>query len=105
MGKEPLKDNEDIADLRDWLKHAGVNTIFELSKWDHRGDWIGWDFHGVPERLTHQQILLEDFLEEAVPTKRNMKDKWGWGQSRVYTIAAGYRALQDSRNNNQNQAF
>lgn len=83
MGKEPLKDNEDIADLRDWLKQAGVNTIFELSNWDQRGDWAGWDFHGVPERLTHQQILLEDLMEEAAPINRTMKDKWGWGQSGV----------------------
>eukprot|EP00253_Pinus_taeda_P023182 PITA_23182 len=95
MGKEPLKDKEDIVELRDWLTQARVNTIFELSKWDQRGDWIGWDFHGIPEKLIHQQTMLEDLLEEATPTNRYMNDKWGWGQTGVYTTAAGYRALQE----------
>eukprot|EP00253_Pinus_taeda_P008973 PITA_08973 len=105
MGKEPLRDNEDIANLRDWLKQAGVNIVFDLSKWDQRGDWAGWDFHGVPERLTHQQTLFEDMLEEAAPINRTMKDKWGWGQTGIYTTTAGYRAVQTSNNSRENSAF
>lgn len=105
MGKEPLNNNEDIADLRDWLKQAGVNTIYDLSIWDQRGDWTRWDFHGVPARLSHQQTLLEDLLEEETPVNRSMKDSWGWGQPGVYTTASGYRALQASRNNRQTLAF
>jgi len=34
-----------------------------------------------------------------------MKDRWGWGQSRRYTTAAGYRALQIARYSNQTLAF
>eukprot|EP00253_Pinus_taeda_P023946 PITA_23946 len=105
MGKEPLRDNEDIANLRDWLKQAGVNTVFDLSKWDQRGDWDGWDFHGVPERLTHQQTLFEDMLEEAAPINKTMKDKWGWGQTGIYTTTAGYRAVQTLNNSRENLAF
>eukprot|EP00253_Pinus_taeda_P019238 PITA_19238 len=105
MGKEPLRDNEEIGNLREWLKQAGVNTVFDLSKWDIRGDWDGWDFHGVPERLTHQQTLIEEMLEEAAPINRSLKDKWGWGQTGTYTTTAGYRALQASNNNRENSAF
>eukprot|EP00253_Pinus_taeda_P034784 PITA_34784 len=105
MGKEPLNNNEEITDLRDWLKQAGVNTIYELSKWDQCGDWAGWDFHGVPARFSLQQTLHEDLLEEAAPVNRSMKDSWRWGQSGVYTTVAGYRALQASRNSRQTPAF
>eukprot|EP00253_Pinus_taeda_P011429 PITA_11429 len=105
MGKEPLRDNKDIANLREWLKQAGVNTFFDLSKWDQRGDWAGWDFHGVPERLTHQQTLFEDMLEEAAPINRTMKEKWGWGQTGIYTTTIGYRAVQTSNNSRENTAF
>lgn len=73
-GEEPLNNNEDITDLRDWLKQAGVNTIYDLSNWDHRGDWTGWDFHGVPARLSLQQTLLEDLLEEVALVNRSIKD-------------------------------
>eukprot|EP00253_Pinus_taeda_P033982 PITA_33982 len=86
-------------------QQAGVNTIYALSNWDHRGDWAGWDFRGVPARLSLEQTLLEDLLEEAAPINRSMKDSSGWGQSGVYTTAAGYRALQASRNSRQTPAF
>eukprot|EP00253_Pinus_taeda_P006485 PITA_06485 len=66
---------------------------------------MGWDFQGVPARLSLQQTLLEDLVEEAAPVNRSMKDSWGWGQTNVYTIAAGYRVLQASRNNSQTLAF
>jgi hypothetical protein len=47
MGREPLADNVDITDLRDWMEKAGVNNLYDLSKWDQHGDWVGWDFQGV----------------------------------------------------------
>jgi hypothetical protein len=100
-----LAENVDIADLRDWLERAGVNRLYDLSKWDQHGDWEGWDFHGVPPRLSQQQSMLEDLLEDAAPVNRTMKDRWGWGQTGVYTTAAGYRALQTSRNSSQTPTF
>ena len=48
MGRDPLAENEEITELREWLESTGINSIYDLSKWDHRGDWAGWDFHGVP---------------------------------------------------------
>jgi hypothetical protein len=87
------------------MERAGVNSLYDLSKWDQRGDWAGWDFHGVPARLSLQQSMLEDLLEDAAPVNRTMKDRWGWGQTGVYTTAAGYRALQASRNSSQTPAF
>jgi ribonuclease HI/exonuclease III len=105
MGREPLAENEDITDLRDWLQRAGVNRLYDLSKWDEHGDWAGWDFHGVPARLSQQLSTLEDMLEDAAPVNRTMKDSWGWGQTGVYTMAEGYRNLQASRNNSQTPAF
>jgi exonuclease III len=105
MGREPLAENDEIADLRDWLERAGVIRLYDLSKWDHRGDWAGWDFHGVPPRLSQQQSILVDLLEDVAPVNRTTKDRWGWGQTGVYTSAAGYRALQASRNISHTPAF
>jgi len=105
MGKEPLAENVDIIDLRDWLEQAGVNSLYDLSNWDQRGDWAGWDFHGVPAQLSLQQTLLVDLLEDTAPVNRAMKYSWGWGQTSVYTTTARYRVLQASRNSSQTPAF
>jgi hypothetical protein len=105
MGREPLAENGEISDLRKWLERAGVYTLYDLSKWDHRGDWAGWDFLGVPPRLSQQQSTLVDLLEEAAPVNRFIKDRWGWGKTGVYTTAAGYRALQATRNISHPPAF
>jgi hypothetical protein len=105
MGREPLAKNMDIIDLRDWMERAGVNILYDLSKWDQHGDWAGWDFHGVLARLSLQQSMLIDLLEDAALVNRTMKDSWGWGQTGVYTIAARYKVLQASRNSSQTLAF
>jgi hypothetical protein len=105
MGREPLAENVDITDLRDWMERAGVNSLYDLSKWDEHGDWAGWDFHGVPARLSLQQSTLVDLLEDTTPVNRTMKDSWGWGQTGVYTTVGGYRILQASRNSSQTPDF
>jgi hypothetical protein len=79
MGREPLADNLDITYLRDWMERERVNNLYDLSKWDHHGDWAGWDFQGVPAPLSLQQSMLIDLLEDVTPVNRTMKDSWGWG--------------------------
>ena len=59
----------------------------------------------MPARFSHQQALLVDLLDDAAPVCRSKKDSWGWGQSGVYTTAAGYNALQDIRNGSQTKEF
>jgi hypothetical protein len=103
MDRDPLKDNEEIADLKNWLERAGIHSVYELSKWDSHDDWIGWDFFGIPDRLNHQKCILEDLLEEAAPVNRNMKDSWGWGKTGSYTIAEAYNTLQPLRNSSKSQ--
>jgi hypothetical protein len=93
MGREPLADNVDITYLRDWMEREGVNNLYDLSKWDHHGDWAGWDFQGVPALLSLQQSMLIDLLKDVAPVNRTMKDRWGWGQTGVYTTTTGYRVL------------
>ena len=105
MKNAPLADHADISELRSWLERAGVKSLYELSKWNQRGEWEGWDLHGVPNRLAYQQSQLEDLLEDAAPVHRATKDSWGWGQTGVYTTAAGYSALQGSRNCSHTPAF
>lgn len=102
MGNAPLQENREIAEIKDWLERAGVKRIFELPKWNHRGDWEGWDFHGVPDRLSHQQAQLEDLLDEAAPVHKAARDCWGWGPTGLYSTALGYRELQGNRNSNYN---
>jgi ribonuclease HI len=105
MDREPLEDNDEIADLKDWLERAGINSVYELSNWDSHDDWKGWDFFGVPDRLNQQKRILEELLEEAAPVNRKMKDSWGWGKSGSYTIAEAYNALQPIRNSSKPPEF
>ena len=74
MGNAPLEEHMDITELRTWLERAGVKHLYELSKWNQRGEWAGWDLHGVPDRLTYQQSQLEDHLLNAAPVHRAAKD-------------------------------
>eukprot|EP00253_Pinus_taeda_P013603 PITA_13603 len=87
------------------LERAGVKSLYELSKWNQRGEWEGWDVHGVPNRLKYQQSLLEDRLEDASPVHRASKDCWGWGQSGIYSTVAGYSTLQGLKNSNHPPTF
>eukprot|EP00253_Pinus_taeda_P033856 PITA_33856 len=107
MGHDPLEKNEDISDLRDWLIRAGINSLYDLSVWDHWGEieWAGWDCHGVPVWLTPQKNLLVELLEDSTPENRYMKDCWAWGQSGIYSTAASYKAPQESKNNSHTPAF
>lgn len=93
-----MAENDEIAELRDWLERAGINSIYDLSISDSHGDWAGWDLHGVPARLSDQQNQLEDLLKDVAPVNRYMRDNWGWGLTGVYASAEGYRALQGSKN-------
>eukprot|EP00253_Pinus_taeda_P005179 PITA_05179 len=105
MGKDLLVEREDITELRNWLERAGVNRVYDLASWDERGEWLKWDFHGVPERLKDQQIQLENLLEDATPDNRLKKDRWGWGKSGIYTSAEGYKSLQGKRISHHTPAF
>lgn len=51
MDSAPLSENEEIDEIRQWLERAGINSVYDLSKWDSHGAWTGWDFHGIPNRL------------------------------------------------------
>lgn len=37
LDQNPLSEAEEIAGTKDWLEHAGITNVFDLSKWDrHR---------------------------------------------------------------------
>eukprot|EP00253_Pinus_taeda_P028283 PITA_28283 len=76
MGKDPLVEREDIAELRNWLERAGVN-----------------------------RIQLENLLEDATLDNRFKKDRWGWGKSGIYPSAEGYKSLQGKRISHHTSAF
>ena len=95
MGRDPLEENEEIADLKDWLIRTGINRLRDLSVWDHRGEWASWDLHSAPVWLSAQKNLLIELLEDSTPENRHIKDSWGLGTAQsVYSTAAGYKALQ-----------
>ena len=94
MGNAPIEENRNITELKMWLERAGINRLSELAKWNARGEWEGWDFYGVPDRLKQQQSLLEEQLEDAAPVHKATRDSWGWGPSGVYSTAMGYKVMQ-----------
>eukprot|EP00253_Pinus_taeda_P018742 PITA_18742 len=77
MDQNPLAKIDEIARIKEWLERVGITSIYDLSKWDRHGDWQGWDFLGVLERLQQQKHILEELLEDAAPVNRNSKDSWG----------------------------
>eukprot|EP00253_Pinus_taeda_P022852 PITA_22852 len=105
MDRNPISETEEIAEIKDWLERAGINNVFDLSKWDRNGDWQGWDFFGVPNRLQQQKYILEDLPEDATPVNRKSRDCWGWGCSGTYTTAEVYNAIKSDRNNNKTPEF
>jgi ribonuclease HI/exonuclease III len=105
MGSEPLEANQDIADIREWLTRTGKIRLYDISMWDCRGDWAGWDLNGIPDWLTPQKNLLVELLEGSTPENRHMRDSWAWGLSGTYTTAAGYKALQNTKDNSHPPAF
>jgi len=105
MGNDPLEENENIMDIREWLLQAGKTRLYDISNWDSRGEWAGWDTNGIPDGLTHQKNHLIDFLEGSSPEHRHIRDSWAWGTTGTYTTAAGYKALQSTRNNSHAPTF
>lgn len=67
MGHDPLAENEEIAELGEWLERVDINNIYDLSTWDIRDEWAGWNFHGALTHLSDQRNYLEELLEEATP--------------------------------------
>lgn len=105
MGHDPLEQIDEIKELRVWMMGAGINRLRDLSVWDHRGEWAGCDLHDAPGWLSMQRNQLIELLEELTPENWYIKDSWAWGQTGVYTTAAGYKTLQELRNNNHNPTF
>lgn len=105
MGRNSLMNNEEISELRDWLISTGKHTIFDISNWDHRDEWTGWAIPDPPAHLQTQINSFLDLLEDAAPIHRSMKDRWGWGHTREYTTAEGYKAYQTTGNNKHSAAF
>lgn len=85
MNQNPLLETEEIVGIKEWLERTGIINVYDLSKWDRHGDWQGWDFFGVPDRLQQQKHILEEMLEDAGPINRKSRDCWGWGHSRTYS--------------------
>eukprot|EP00253_Pinus_taeda_P023626 PITA_23626 len=105
MGCNALMNNDEIAELRDWLEIKGKHSIYDISNWDQRNEWSGWAIPDPPAHLQIQKNTFLDLLEAAAPIHRSMKDRWGWGHTGDYTTAAGYRAYQITENNKQRAAF
>lgn len=94
MGRDAIKENEEIAGLIEWLTATGKTSLFDISEWDQQGDWAGWAIPAPPAHLLHQMNIFMQQLEEVAPIHRAMTDRWGWGHSGVYSAAEGYKAFQ-----------
>lgn len=105
MGNDPLGENEAIMDIREWLLQAGKTRLYDISSWDSKGEWAGWDINGIPDWLIPQKNQLIDLLEGSSPEHRHIRDSWAWGMTGTYTTAAGYKALQSPRNSSHAPTF
>ena len=79
-----------FSDLKQWLDHLNIFTLYDLSSWENNGRRGGWKSLDVPENLTLDFNALFSILQGFVPVHSQLLDSRGWGKSRIYTVKEGY---------------
>lgn len=93
MNIAPLKSHDEIRDLRCWLLDVRYHKLFEITEWDHKGNWQDWSFQIIPGHLLPQLAALKSLLSNIVPNHRDSPDSWGWGDTDTYITTVGYITL------------
>ena len=94
LGNPPLSSLNSLNEIKLWLVNKGLLRLANIYSWDSTGNWTGWTFPEIPEPLLPQKNLFIAMLSGLASVHRSSKDKWGWGQSGIYTTAQGFIALQ-----------
>ena len=79
-----------FSDLKQWLDHLNIITLYDLSSWKNNGRWDGWKALEVPEHLKLDFNALCSVLQGSAPIHNQLLDSRGWGKSGIYTVKEGY---------------
>ena len=72
------------------MSNKGLLSLAYICLWDEAGNWIGWNFQEILDRLISEQETLIKTLSRLAPVHRSLKDKWGWGATGVYSVGHGF---------------
>ena len=79
-----------FAELKQWLDHLNISTLFYLSSWNNSGIWVGWKELEIPKHLIFDFTSLLSLLQGSVPIHCHLSDGRGWGKSGIYPVKEGY---------------
>ena len=96
LGIPPLSSINSISEIKLWLSNKGLLRLADICLWDEAGNWIGWNFPEIRDRLISEQETLIESLSGLAPSHRSLKDKWGWGSTGVYFMGHGFAEIQYS---------
>ena len=86
LGLPPHSSLPGLSSLADWDRSRGFHTLYDLSKWDSLGCWIGWKYLHPPTHLEESMTLFLSSLHGLSPSRESARDRIGWGKTRQYTI-------------------
>ena len=75
-----------FSDLKQWLDHLNIFTLYDLSSWKNNERWGGWKYLDILEHLTLDFNALFSNLHGFMHVYSQLLDIIEWGKSRIYTI-------------------
>ena len=68
LGQPPRSSLPGLAPLAEWASEQGINTLYDISQWDTKGQWIGWKELSPPAHLANAAASLLSSLHGLSPT-------------------------------------
>ena len=96
LGIPPLSSINSISEIKLWLSNKCILRLVDIFLCDEAGNWIGWNFLEIPDRLISEQETLIKALSGLAPVDHSLKDKWGWDSTGVYSVGHGFAEFQSS---------
>ena len=98
LGQPPCSLLPGLTPLSEWASEQGINTLYDLSWWDTKGQWTGWKELAPPAHLANAAASLRSFLHGLSPTRITVKDRLGWGSAGQYSVKEGYKVITTEPN-------
>lgn len=98
MGKQPITFQENLQDLRRWMKTKGDSTLEDISLW-RNGDWEDRRLLNLPQGLVPQWKTLISHLKGVAPFSMDTKDSLRWDPNGgAFLVKSRYATLNQQGN-------
>ena len=81
LGQPPFSSITGLTPLSEWVCDQGINTLYDISRWDTKGQWTGWKELSPPVHLANATASLLSSLHGLSPSRVSAKDRLRWGKS------------------------